>query len=84
MNKKLQILANPPPTPSSSRYNSGSLSRRSMHGTLTRTMSVQTVDGVGLGDVMESAVGSLAALARASMINRDEILETNVAELAKK
>ena len=75
-------MANPPPTPSSSRYSS--LSRRSMHGSLHRTNSVQTVDGVGLGDVMESAAGALAALARASMINRDEILETNVAELAKK
>ena len=62
-------------TPSSSRYSSNSLSR---------TMSVQTVDGVGLGDVMESAAGALAALARASMVNREEIMETNVAELAKK
>ena len=73
-------------TPSSSRYSSNSLSRRSVHGssTLSRTMSVQTVDGVGLGDVMESAAGALAALARASMVNREEIMETNVAELAKK
>ncbi len=71
-------------SPSSS---SGAIAARQSRHSLHRSATLQTgstasmVGGVDLNDVKETSIGALAILARASIVNKEEVAALNVGPL---
>ncbi len=74
---------NPTSPPSSASASAVRSSRNSIHRSLTleRGSTLSLVGGVDLNDIKEASIGALAILAKASMVNKEDVAALNVGPL---